>query len=200
MRELSQRFGLSLQELGRRFDRTRSWVSRRLALVGQLPASVQEHVRAASIGAHAAMKYLVPLARANEADCVKLADAIAPMRLSNRQVGELYATYLAGNAATRELVLRAPRMVLDARAEVAAQGEAPVDQLLGDLRIVTAVARRAYARLAGGAVDGAGDDARESVRLGCAQAYDEMERLRRRCQRELKNDAGSNDSTDHSTA
>jgi len=84
VRELSQRFDLSLEELARRFDRTRSWVSRRLALVGQLPASVQEHVRVGSIGAHAATKYLVPLARANQADCVRLADAVAPLRLSNR--------------------------------------------------------------------------------------------------------------------
>jgi len=105
---LSQRFGLSLEELARRFDRTRSWVSRRLALVGQLPASVQGQVRVGSIGAHAAMKYLVPLARANEADCVRLADAVAPLRLSNRQIGQPYATYLAGTVATRELLLRAP--------------------------------------------------------------------------------------------
>jgi ParB-like chromosome segregation protein Spo0J len=200
VRELSQRFGLSLEELARRFDRTRSWVSRRLALVGQLPASVQEHVRVGSIGAHAAMKYLVPLARANEADCVRLADAVAPLRLSNRHIGELYATYLAGTAATRELLLRAPRIVLDARAEVAARGEAPVDKLLDDLHIVTAVARRAHARLAGGAIDGAGDDARENVRLGCAQAHDEVERLKRRCHRELKHDAGPSNSIDHSAA
>jgi len=200
LHELSTRFGLTLEELARRLDRTKSWVSRRLALVGQLPATVQQHVRAGAIGAHAAAKYLVPLARANATDCARLADAIAPLQLSNRQIGELYATYMAGNAAARELLLRAPRMVLDARAEVAAQGEAPVDKLLDDLHIVSAVARRAHARLVGGAVDGAGDDARENVRLGCAHAHDEVERLRRRCEREIKHDVGPDDPIDHPAA
>src|SRR5437899_5895712 len=35
--ELEQRFGYSLEDLARRFDRSVSWVSRRLALVEQLP-------------------------------------------------------------------------------------------------------------------------------------------------------------------
>lgn len=69
-------------------------MSRRLGLVGELPAEVQEHVRAGAIGSHAAMKYLVPLARANDEDCVRLCNAIAPLGLSTRQVGELYATYM----------------------------------------------------------------------------------------------------------
>ena len=43
--ELRERFGLDLCELARRFDRSASWVSRRLALVNELPTSVQEHVR-----------------------------------------------------------------------------------------------------------------------------------------------------------
>ncbi len=65
LRALRDRFALSGEELGKRFGRTPSWVSRRLSLVAELPASVQEHVRTGAIGAHAAMKYLVPLARAN---------------------------------------------------------------------------------------------------------------------------------------
>jgi ParB family chromosome partitioning protein len=190
--ELSKRFGLGLDELSRRFDRTKSWVSRRLGLVNELPARVQEHVREGAIGAHAAMKYLVPLARANEDDCVRLSDAIAPLRLSNRQIGELYATYVSGGIGTRDLLMRAPMMVLEARAEVAAEGEAPAGKLLDDLHIVTAVARRAHARLVRGAIDGAGDDVRENVRLACSNACDEVERLTRRCKRELGH-AGPND-------
>ncbi|WP_437798293.1 ParB/RepB/Spo0J family partition protein [Sorangium sp. So ce693] len=68
LRELRERFGLSGEELSKRFGRTPSRVSRRLALVAELPESVHAHVRPGSIGAHAAMKYLVPLARANRAD------------------------------------------------------------------------------------------------------------------------------------
>jgi len=67
-------------------------VSRRLALVGELPASVQSHVRSGAIGAHAAMKYFVPLARANGGDCIKLADAIAWGRHCSRRVAPSQAS------------------------------------------------------------------------------------------------------------
>ena len=43
--ELEQRFGYGLDDLARRFDRSVSWVSRRLALVELLPGSVQQQVR-----------------------------------------------------------------------------------------------------------------------------------------------------------
>jgi hypothetical protein len=43
--ELEQRFGFGLEELARQFDRSVSWVSRRLALVELLPNSVQQQVR-----------------------------------------------------------------------------------------------------------------------------------------------------------
>ncbi len=43
--ELHRRFQLSQEELARRFTRSVSWVSRRLALVRELPKSIQERVR-----------------------------------------------------------------------------------------------------------------------------------------------------------
>src|SRR5204863_9669843 len=46
LQEMEQRFGYSLEDLARRFDRSVSWVSRRLALVEQLPETVQQRVRA----------------------------------------------------------------------------------------------------------------------------------------------------------
>ena len=61
---MEQRFGYSLEELARRFDRSVSWVSRRLALVELLPEAIQQQVREGKIAAQVAMKYLVPVARA----------------------------------------------------------------------------------------------------------------------------------------
>ena len=200
LRELSTRFGLGLEELARRFDRTKSWVSRRIALISDLPSAVQEHVRAGAIGAHAAMKYLVPLARANEDDCVKLAAAIAPLRLSNRQVGELYVTYMAANTGGRELLLRDPMLVLEARAEIAAENAMPSEKLLDDLHIVAAVARRAHTRLVHGALDGAEPSARQTVGLACSNAHDEVERMKRRCEREVGHAGSGNAHGDPSSA
>jgi len=193
LRELTERFGLSLDELARRFDRTKSWVSRRVALVAELPESVQKHVRAGVIGSHAAMKYLVPLARANDDDCARLADAIAPLRPTSRQVGALYALYVGGNVGTRELVLRDPELALRARAEAHEEDKPlPVEQLIEDLRIVGAVARRARRRFDGGAADGADPIDRDLVRQTCGEAQGEVERLKRRCDKEMGNDRSSN--------
>ena len=56
------RFGYSLDELARRFDRSVSWVSRRLALVEILPEAIQQQVSEGKILAQVALKFLVPVA------------------------------------------------------------------------------------------------------------------------------------------
>ena len=62
--ERRARVGLSLDELGRRVDKTPSWVSRRLALVRELPDPIRTQVRAGRIAPPAAMQDRVPVARA----------------------------------------------------------------------------------------------------------------------------------------
>jgi ParB family transcriptional regulator, chromosome partitioning protein len=207
LRELAQRFRLGHDELARRFDRSTSWVSRRLGLVTDLPASVQEQVRGGAIGAHAAAKYLVPLARANATDCEGLAAALGGLHPTSRQVAELYAVYMGGSAAVRERVVQQPGLVLAARAELAKAGSdlTLAEHLLQDLRIVTSVARRAQRRLSDGALDGAGVDERVRAREQCHEAHFEIQRLVRRCDRETetaetqekKSDAGSDDTDGH---
>src|ERR1700675_966986 len=59
--ELERRFNYGLDELARRFDRSVSWVSRRLALVEILPEAIQQQVREGKILAQVAMKFLVPV-------------------------------------------------------------------------------------------------------------------------------------------
>jgi ParB family transcriptional regulator, chromosome partitioning protein len=150
LRELIARFGLTAEELARRFDRSPSWVSVRLGLVRDLPEEIQALVRQGAIGAHGAMKYLVPFARANRDDCVKLARAIAPLQLTSRRLGELYAAYQAGEEQTRELVLQNPALVLRAREEARRahdKDQRSAELLLGDLAILASVARRAHRRV-----------------------------------------------------
>jgi ParB/RepB/Spo0J family partition protein len=188
LRELERRFGLCREELARRFDRTPSWVSRRLALVRELPESVQEHVREGGIGAHGAARYLVPLARANEEDCALVADAVANSNLSSRQLGELYAAYMGSNESGRELLRKDPLLVLRAREEARREGDAnrtPVEHLIEDLRIVTSVARRAHTRVRRGALDDANDKERARVHGACAEARAELETLGRRADEEV---------------
>jgi ParB family transcriptional regulator, chromosome partitioning protein len=91
--ELEQRFGYGLEELARQFDRSVSWVSRRLALVELLPDSVQQQVRTGEISAQVAMKYLVPVARGSLEDCQQMAEAFARHKFTSRQAGQLYAAW-----------------------------------------------------------------------------------------------------------
>ena len=79
--ELEQRFSYGLEELARRFDRSTSWVSRRMGLVELLPDSVQQQVRDGAIAAHVAMKFLVPVARSRPEDCRRMAEGFARNRL-----------------------------------------------------------------------------------------------------------------------
>jgi len=151
--ELRERFGLELSELARRFDRSASWVSRRLALVKELPSSVQDHVRSSAITAHSAMKYFVPLARAKRTDCEQLCAAVAPLRLSTRQVAEVCAAFVDGNEASRASLLKDPSVFVRAKQEAK---KPPLELnpgrlMVNDLSMMASIARRISRRFRDGA-------------------------------------------------
>ena len=89
--ELEQRFGYGLDELARRFDRSVSWVSRRMALVEVLPEAIQQQVREGQVPAQVALKYLVPVARQSLEDCQRMAAIFGQHHCDTRQAGLLYA-------------------------------------------------------------------------------------------------------------
>jgi ParB family transcriptional regulator, chromosome partitioning protein len=188
LRTLHDDHGLSLEHLARRFDRSVSWVSRRLSLVRTLPAPIQQHVRDGQLVAHAAMKYFVPLARANASDCLRLVEAIAPHGLSTRQIGRLYQVYVTGPDPTRELVLTDPLLVLRVAADTADASVRPdasaPEALITDLHILGAVARRAHRRLQ------AGGGLLPTERARAWRLFDQVQTdfhdLQRRCEKELR--------------
>jgi len=192
LHELFVRFDLSLEDLGRRFARSASWVSRRLALVGELPTAIQERVQRGELPAHAAMKHLVPLARANAAACERLVAAIAGKGLTNREVGHLYAAWRDGLPAIRERVLTAPLLFLKARQAVGAVPDDEGRLLMDDLDMLAAVARRARRRLRQGVFRRLLPPERQEVKRLGAAAREEMDRLAERL-REEETDAGAND-------
>src|SRR5262249_47167437 len=131
--------GLSLEDLGRRFYRSKSWVSRRLALVGALPAVITEQVRAGQIAPQAAMKYLAPLARDNSRHCEALAAALGGARISVRDVARLYTGYRCADSVGRERIVAAPLLFLRAQAETA--GDRPqAATLVRDLALLARIA------------------------------------------------------------
>ena len=189
LRTLHEDHACSMEHLARRFDRSVSWVSRRLSLVRDLPPLVQQRVQEGRLVAHAAMKYLVPLARANQSDCLRLVDAIASRTLSTRQIGRLYHTYLAGTAPVRALVVADPLLVLrmDEEAQRPADDLPPeahrAEALISDLHVIAAVARRATRRVRHGLPLLPPD--RQRAWHVCCQARSDVETLHRQCVKEL---------------
>jgi ParB family chromosome partitioning protein len=192
--ELQSSFGLDQDELSRRFDRSASWVSRRLALVTELPSVVQEHVREGRIGAHAAMKHLVPMARAKVDDCRRLAEGIAALGLSTREVGELYAAWRDSGPEMRERVLSEPGLLVRSRREMERSAPIPTaSELLRDLDVAGVLVRRVMRKLQPCELD-----RQEVEQLGtCArQVYGDLERLRRKLDKE-ETDAELRATSDH---
>jgi ParB-like chromosome segregation protein Spo0J len=149
LEHLARNEGLSLEELGRRLCRTKSWVSRRLGLRKVLTAEVQAMVAAGQIPAQAAMKYLLPLARANAEHARKLVAGLGEQRVSVRQMGRLYAAYRATDAVGRERLCNAPLVFLqmEAQAERADEGQSTdVDRLVSDLSAIAGLCGRARRR------------------------------------------------------
>ncbi len=149
LRELTESHALSQEDLADRLGRSRSWICRRLALVAVLPNKVQEKVRRGTISPQAAMKYLVPLARANPKDCDRLVQNLGGAHLSVRQMGKLYSAWRTGDHRQREQIIEKPMLCLKADEEVS-RPDPPLDtridkarSLLRDLEIVGSVCRRA---------------------------------------------------------
>src|SRR5450631_4460949 len=146
--EMEQRFSYSLDELARRFDRSTSWVSRRLALVELLPEAIQQQVREGKLAAQVAMKYLVPVARVDAGDCARMAAAFVAHRCDTRQAGQLYTAWRNGTRAVRERILAEPELFLKTQRQAPATKPAAVEQVERDLEMAMAILRRAGRRLA----------------------------------------------------
>lgn len=152
LREFEDQQGWSRPELSRRFQRTESWVSRRLALVRELPLSAQELVRSGKLCTHGAQKYLVPLARAKKSDCLELVRNLSGRRTSVRELEQIYTSWKAGDAEQRGLVVSNPKLFLRTVAElkadrgVAEKGDR-IRAAVSDLEILDAVSGRVRRRL-----------------------------------------------------
>jgi len=192
--------GLSQEELARRLCRSRSWVSRRLALLGELGAATQARVRAGTIPPHAAMKYLVPLARANRAHAEALVSALGHTRVSDRDVAALYDGWRRADAEGKKRLLLDPSLFLRAvRAHESEPGAEKDPGLLKDLTTLSAVAWRARQRVV---TDGLGVTAayqRMDIRGAWRSAESAFESLRRTW-KETWPDAGPDHKSDHPQA
>jgi ParB family chromosome partitioning protein len=192
LRELCERHGMRQQELAYRLDRSTSWVSRRLALVSTLPEAVQEVVRSGKLAVQAATKSLVPLARANVADCEALVRGLGGERVSVRQVERLYVAWKGGDAEQRARLCAEPRLFLRALEADEKQPTKPEDAeqaaTMRDLSMLAAVSLRVCRRVVEGG-DPVGERARAQQHAAWKRADGCFAALRSHFEREETTDA-----------
>jgi len=183
--ELEQRFGYGLEELARRFDRSVSWISRRLALVEVLPDAIQQQVREGKIPAQVALKFLVPVARQSLKDCQRMAAIFAQHHCDTREAGQLYAAWRKGSPAIRQRILDDPELFFKAqRQEKAPAGTGA--ELLRDLEMVAAIVNRAQRRLAGAAATEVDDRQAKAARYQIERIQKQLHRIDEEIQPENK--------------
>lgn len=190
LRELRERFDLTVEELARRFDRSISWVSGRLGLVSELPEPIQELVRRGRLVPHAAMRFLLPLSRTDREGAVALSAAIAPLRPTTRQTEALCVAYARGSKKARKYLIEHPALFL--RARETGQAALPTsagEELLRELGALGGVARRASGRVTEGAVRELLPPEREALRRRACATRDDVNHLFDHLDREL-DDAG----------
>lgn len=168
--ELLREHGLSRRELCLRMERSASWVSRRMALVTALPEEVQRAVQRGQVSAQAAMKSLVPLARANAAHCEALIARLGTDGLSVREAARLYEAWRSADASGRERIVSQPGLCLAALAEPEPKTSA-ASLLLNDARVLARIAARAERKVTDDdALEGIGDELKRLLRRYLRQA------------------------------
>jgi ParB/RepB/Spo0J family partition protein len=148
IQELHSRFGCSLSEIGRRIGRDKSFVKRRLDLLEALPEEILKLVMSGTISTWAASRVLVPLARANAADAVKLAAYLEKEPASTRQLRLFHEHYQKSNREIRRRMIDSPGLFLKS-IEVMnnTDDQGPEEKWLRDANAVCGILQRLHARV-----------------------------------------------------
>lgn len=118
-----------LGKVGEGLGRSKSWASRRLALVEQLPDWAAQDIADGKIGAHAAATYLAPLTRVNGEEGRQLAENLRGLELSDRQLKTVCAGWREATSSVRRKIAEDPARFL---AAVEAAGKTPGDPALNE--------------------------------------------------------------------
>jgi ParB family chromosome partitioning protein len=186
---LHRDFGLGVAELARRVDRSEAWVSRRLALVRELPEPIEERIRRGEIGAQAAMRFLVPMARRRPSDALRLAEESARNGFTTREIGEIYGAWREASPSIRVRILEDPKLFLRSRREMDEASPAARDageECLRDLEMAVSLLRRADRKFRKGHKEIAAEES-ERIESCLEAARREIDELETRIDKERAN-------------
>jgi ParB family chromosome partitioning protein len=142
---LSDDFGLSQEEIGRKLSRSQSWVSRRLGLVRVLPKSVQNAVRKGRVPGRAAELYLVPMTRVIRDHCERLVNNLGPKVASIQDIERIYKAWRPAEPDKRVRIVDHPWLFLATARELERETPDPLDEVAKvqrDLEAAAALCRR----------------------------------------------------------
>jgi ParB/RepB/Spo0J family partition protein len=138
--QMEKELGYSIEALARRFDRSPTWVARRLALVETLPEAVQQQVREGKIAPQIAMRYLAPVARVSVEQCLRMAQVFAQQHWTTRQAAAFYNAWRGAKGLARERILAQPGLFLKTQQQ---PPPPPAPTLESELNKIIAIAQRA---------------------------------------------------------
>lgn len=124
LQELRNRYDLSLEQIALQIGRDKSWVSRRLSLVDDLPEAICQAVMKGSISIWSATRILSPLARANETHALCLVNYLITHSHSTRELGTFFNHYQCANRKTRQHMVNKPALFFKANQTLLAQQKA----------------------------------------------------------------------------
>src|ERR1044072_468729 len=111
LEELRQRNSLSVADIAARLSRSKSWVSMRLGLMGEMSEAVREKLFRGEFPVYSYMYTLRQFMRMNgvgKQDIEEFVVALAGKRLSVREIEQLAQGYFRGPASFREAVRQGP--------------------------------------------------------------------------------------------
>lgn len=143
IQELHRRFSYSLSEIGRQIGRDKSYVKRRMDLLESLPEEILSRVIAGVISTWAASRVLIPLARANHSDAIRLACHLEREPMSTRELQLFYEHYQKANRQVRERMLNHPALFIKSiQALAGSKNESPEEKWLHDAKVACAILNR----------------------------------------------------------
>lgn len=165
VQELIERHALSQNEVSRRLQRSKGWVSERLALVRVLPEKVQGAVRSGQLSARGAMRSLVPMARKSKDQCSRLVVGLRGEKLSVNELERLYKAWLDADDELRERIVNNPLLYLKVDTLPPEEPAKPsaLQELATQLEGISGGCRRARKRLREGGFAGANTTDRLTV-------------------------------------
>lgn len=179
IREIKERFEPSLRRIARDIGHDVSWVSRRLALIDDLPEDLLGAVLGGHVSAWAASRVLAPLARANKDHAEKLIGHLADNPLSTRQLSEFFEHYQRSGKRERSRMIAEPGLFVKAKEQTKTAKQAkslrqgPEGAWVEDLGIVKGVLRRVLKHLPSVIYEGQDDHERRRL----VRAFDDAATL-----------------------